>query len=72
MKRVPLQVVYWCLCCAFVVGALLAGLRHAWHRDGYGYPLQGLAVACGVLGATFALLADRARRDGSSQHSPGE
>ncbi len=58
-----MQALYWLLSVGCCTGAVVAGLMMVSTPGGWTYPYQGLAVAGGVLAATFALLADRARRD---------
>jgi hypothetical protein len=66
MRKITREIVYWGLSACGVGGSLVAGLAQAWNGTGYGYPHQGLAVALGLVGATFAFLADRAHR----RHEP--
>ena len=46
---------------AFAVGAIAAGCTKSYVRGDF--PLQGLAVALGIIAAVFAYIADRDRRD---------
>lgn len=66
------EAVYWVFSLGFLIGAIDQGreigggwtmvVAHAVAGAPVTYPYQGLAVALGILSATFAILADRAHR----------
>lgn len=70
MGKLSLQMIYWLVSAGLLAGAIAAANDFGRFGEGMGYPLQGLAAGLCVLSATFAFLADRARRDGQPPRAP--